>query len=366
LSALAALACGPGTPSRTPSGEEAVTAPAASAASSGSTPQPAAAEAREPVLERVALGTSLGLSTSVYIAIERGYFTAEGIGTEIENFRTPSETAPALATGQLDVALQGVTPTLFNMNARDTGARIVANNAYAHPSREFNQTLLVVRKPLWDSGEVRGPGDLRGRRVGVQSLGGPHEVVLERMLRAAGLTKDDVDLVGGLSFPDILAALANGAIDAAIEAEPFVTAGAAQQILVELMGAGEAYPHQEIAVNVYSRRFAQERTDVARRWMIANLRGARDLNDAMLTGRDRDEVVRIIARNSGLDPERLPVRAALRTTNPDGYVNRETILADMEWFATRGLVPQPPTAAALFDDSFVDHALTVLGPYSPR
>jgi len=366
VTACLALACRAGAPASTPTGNEAVTTSAGSAAGGGSMLQPAPAEAREPELARVALGTSLGLSTSAYIAIERGYFTAEGIATEIENFRTPSETAPALATGQLDIGLQGVTPTLFNMNARDTGARIVANNAYAHPSREFNQTYLVVRKALWDSGEVRGPGDLRGRRVGVQSTGGPHEVLLERMLRMAALTKDDVELVGGLPFPDILAALANGAIDAAIEAEPFVTAGTAQQILVELMGAGEAYPHQEIAVNVYSRRFAQERTEVARRWMVANLRGARDLTDAMLTGRDRDDVVRIVARYSGLDPERLPVRAALRTTNPDGYVNREAILADMEWFAARGLVPQLPTADALFDDSFVDHALATLGPYGPR
>jgi NitT/TauT family transport system substrate-binding protein len=100
--------------------------------------------------------------------------------------------------------------------------------------------------------------------------------------------------------------------------------------------------------------------------MVANLRGARDLTDAMLTGRDREDVVRIVARYSGLDPERLPVRAALRTTNPDGYVNREAILADMEWFAARGLVPQLPTADALFDDSFVDHALATLGPYVPR
>ena len=323
------------------------------------------AAAQQPSLERVVFGTSVGLTSSVYIAIERGYFTAQGIHTEVENFRTPTETAPGLAAGQLDVGLQGVSPALFNLIARDTGARIVVDNAYVHPAREFNQTYLVGRKAHWDSAQVRGPGDLHGRRVGLAVLGGTHELLLEWMLHMAGLTLGDVELVG-VPFPDMLAALANGALDAAVEVEPFVTAGGAQGILVELMAAGEAYPHQEIAVLLYSRRFAEERTDVARRWMVANLRGARDLNDAMITGRDRDEIVRIIARYSGLDPERLPPRAAFRTTNPDGYVNTASILADLEWFVGRGAVPQRPAPAAVVDHSFVDYALTVLGPYNPR
>jgi len=323
------------------------------------------AAAQQPSLERVVLGTSIGLTSSVYIAIERGYFAAEGISTEIENFRTPPETAPGVATGQLDIGLQGVSPALFNLIARDTGARIVVDNAYVHPSREFSQTSLVGRKALWDSGQVRGAADLRGRRVGLAVPGGTHELLLERMLRMAGLDLSDVEIVG-VPFPDMLAALANGALDVAMEVEPFITAGTGQGILVELVLAGEAYPNQEIAVLVYSRRFAEERTDVARRWMVANLRGARDLNDAMYTGLDRDEIVRIMAQYSGLDAARLPPRAALRATNPDGYVNTASILTDLEWFTARGTVPQQPSPAALVDNSFVDYALAILGHYSSR
>src|SRR5262245_1835467 len=82
----------------------------------------APAAAQQPALELVTVGTSIGLTSSVYLAIERGYFAAQGIDTDIENFRTPPETAPGLATGQLDVGLQGVAPALFNLIARDTGA----------------------------------------------------------------------------------------------------------------------------------------------------------------------------------------------------------------------------------------------------
>jgi NitT/TauT family transport system substrate-binding protein len=325
----------------------------------------APAAAQPPALERVVIGGSAGLMSSVYLAIERGYFAAEGIVTDVENFRTPTETAPGIATGQLDVGLQGVSPALFNLIARDSGARVVSDNAYVHPAREYSQTYLVARKALWDGGQIRGPGDLRGRRVALGTPGGTHELLLERMLRLAGLTLADVDIVA-VPFPDQLAALANGAVDAAIAVEPFITFGAAQGMLAEVMAAGEAYPNQEIAVLVYSRRFAEERTDVARRWMVANLRGARDLSDAIFTGRDRDDVVRIMARYSGLDADRLPPRAALRATNPDGYVNTATILADLDWFVARGAIPQRPAANALVDNSFVDYALGVLGPYAAR
>jgi NitT/TauT family transport system substrate-binding protein len=324
---------------------------------------PAAAFQRP--LERVVLGTSPGLTSSVYIAIERGYFAAEGIQTDLENFRTPVETAPGIASGQLDIGLQGIGPALFNLIARGTGARVVSDNAYVHPDPQFSQTYLVTRKALWDDGQVRGPGDLRGRRVGLAVPGGTHELLLERMLRLGGLELTDVEIVG-VPFPDMLAALANGAIDAAMQVEPFITAGVAQGIIAELMAAAEAYPHQEIAVLVYSRRFAEERTDVARRWMVANLRGARDLTDAMLTGRDRDQIIRIMAQYSGLEAERLPPRAALRATNPDGYVNVTSIAADLDWFSARGAVPQRPNLATMIDHSFVDYALSVLGPYTPR
>ena len=44
-------------------------------------------------------------------------------------------------------------------------------------------------------------------------------------------------------------------------------------------------------------------------------------------------------------------------------MNTATILADLEWFAARGTVPQRPSSAALVDNSFVDYALSRLGRY---
>src|SRR5438067_1012334 len=80
----------------------------------------------------------------------------------------------------------------------------------------------VVRKDLYDSGELRAPADLRGRRVAMNTRGASPEYLLTKVLDGAGLTLDDVDLVT-IPFPDMPAALANGSVDAAIPAEPAAT-----------------------------------------------------------------------------------------------------------------------------------------------
>jgi NitT/TauT family transport system substrate-binding protein len=96
-----------------------------------------------------------------YIAIERGYFTAEGLAIQLEQFRSATDEVAPLGTGQLHIGAGGVSVGLFSAIAHGIPLRIVADQAHDPP--EFTGTGWVVRKDLLDNGEVKTPKDLRNR-----------------------------------------------------------------------------------------------------------------------------------------------------------------------------------------------------------
>ncbi len=66
--------------------------------------------------------------------------------------------------------------------------------------------------------------DLKGRRVDVAGQGATPDFLFKRLLKDAGLDPEkDIQLSFALSYPDMAAALASGAIESAVLPEPFVT-----------------------------------------------------------------------------------------------------------------------------------------------
>ena len=51
--------------------------------------------------------------------------------------------------------------------------------------------------------------------------------------------------------------------------------------------------------------------------------------------------------------------------NPDGYVFRESLAEDQEWYLRLGLQRELVSVDALVDNQFVDYALQQLGRYQP-
>src|SRR5579872_6879907 len=169
--------------------------------------------------ETVAVGWGLTVATApAMIAADKGYFRQLGLAPENMEFRGSADAVSALATGALDVDLGGVTAGFFNAVARGLDARIVAPLSI-QPAAP-GTTPLVARKDLWDQGLIRSAADLKGRKVAVNAPGNGVEYKLTVILQGAQLTLKDVDLTR-IGFPEMMVALRNGAIDAAVLAQPF-------------------------------------------------------------------------------------------------------------------------------------------------
>ncbi|SDF01393.1 NitT/TauT family transport system substrate-binding protein [Salipiger thiooxidans] len=141
----------------------------------------------------------------VDIAIEKGYFEDAGLDIEFVSFPTGREGFEAMIGGQVDVtfmaefpaavgALTGQDFAVVGDLARFTGSRVIVNTA---------------------SGEVAGPSDLAGKRIGT-TIGTNVNFYLDEILSGAGIEAEVV----GAAPPDLVPALARGDLDAIV---PFPT-----------------------------------------------------------------------------------------------------------------------------------------------
>jgi NitT/TauT family transport system substrate-binding protein len=341
-----------------------------STAGPGTTPPPAEARAAEavaaepaPQLTTVRFGSAESISNAgVLLGRAWGYFRAQGIEVETLPFQSGPNVIAPLGTGELEVGGGIVSIALFNAIDRGLGIKVVADKGLSRSGFEYTQ--LAIRRDLVDSGAVRTPADLRGRKIAVTSVRSGGEVIVNQVLSQAGLTVDDVELVV-LGFPDMLPALSNGAIDGAVIVEPILSAAVARGVLTPWqpgqMNVAFGGPYQA-AVLFYSDRFAAQ-TDVARRFMIAYLQGVRAYNDAFIKGEGRDEAIRVLVDNTPIKDVSLYDTMQMAGLDPDGRVARQSLQIELDFYQARGYYTGPTTLDRVLDTSFVDYAVQQLGPY---
>ena len=119
---------------------------------------------------------------------------------------------------------------------------------------------------------------------------------------------------------------------------------------------------------LYGDRFIKERPDVAKRFMKAFLRGARDYKDVIAGGRwktdgSADEVIKIFARAVNM-PEPIIRRMTPQFPDADGKLNVASLAIDLAHFKSTGEVTEKSiTADMIVDASFAAAAAKELGPY---
>jgi NitT/TauT family transport system substrate-binding protein len=333
-------------------------APATAPAAAASSVPPAVAPARAAVKVGV---TPLLTVSGLYVALERGYFQEQALDVTTENISDPTNMVPSLATGQVDVGNGALSAGLWNAIARGADVRLVALQSSVRPG--LPGSAYIVRKQDVDSGVFTDFASLRGKRVSINGRGNFTHIVLVKALEQGGLTQADVDLVD-MGQPDAAVALANGSIDVATLSEPIRTGVLAQGFAAVWKDFHEIYPGQQATAWVYSPQFARERPDAGRRFLVALLKGIRDLYDAFNKDIDRDPILDILTKYLSVRDRGL--YAAMRLgVDPNGEFDVELLQNDVDWYVAYGFSPQRVDVTRAIDRQFVDHALQQLGRYQP-
>lgn len=302
---------------------------------------------------------------NVFIADEKGYFAKENISAEILSFDASARMMAPLGSGEIDIGGGSTSVGLFNAIDRGIGLRVVADKGRTADGYVYQS--LMIRKDLVESGKFRGLGDLKGLRIAVGAPGvGPLSILNEAAIRG-GIKYGDIDKVF-LAFAQQIAGMRNGALDGAIVNEPFKTILVSEAIAVEFMPTQAIFPDYQVSMLQYGDKFMKERPDVAKRFMRAFLRAARDYNDAIENGRWRtdgkaDEVIAIFSKRAN-QPQELIRRITPQASDPDGKLAIESIAKDLSFFQEQGDVNNKKLKVQdVVDLSFAEAASRELGPY---
>jgi NitT/TauT family transport system substrate-binding protein len=328
-------------------------APAPATSPVAATPEAAPSPAAN--LTKATIGyVKASIFAPIFVAKERGYFAEQGIDADLQPLPGGADMITLTATGKFDVAISGAGPAFWNAEALGLPIKAIAPG---HMEGNSVATPLMISKASCESGAITSVADLKGKKVSVNARGAT-EYWLAAALGTAGLTINDIQLQT-LQFPDAVAALKSGAIDAAMVGEPVATLAEQQGIAVRLL---TDFPVQDVQPTALfaNTDWAEAHPDLATGIVTAYLKASREM---MNGGFDNPTDLAIIEQYTGV-PAAL-VQEAVRPIYP---VNGEFSISGLQkmqaFFRERGQLEYDndldPTA--VIDTQFVDAALAKLGP----
>ncbi|HLI26282.1 MAG TPA: ABC transporter substrate-binding protein [Chloroflexota bacterium] len=359
LLALGASACGgagPPSPTGPTTGASAAATPGATGAPTapgrGGTPttpgQP---------FHVVALDPGIIPAVPLYVALDRGYFAEEGLEVELQPSGEAATGAQMLAVGQAAFNMAVPDPVLFNALARNIDLKLLASATVNGP--DDRPAAFLVRSDLIASGQYASPADLKGQTIATPAASS--EFYVERVLRRGGLTLDDVQRVI-MPVPDILSALASQRIAAAWEVEPLITAALRRNLATVIAGTGELFPGANGMNLVMAGGFGREQPEVARRFVVAYLRGLRDYYHAFNKGDGaREPVIQALVAHTVVKDPALYDVMGMHTVDPNGALNPASWDAFQEFYLRVGLQQQRVDLTRHIDESYLQAALDRLG-----
>jgi NitT/TauT family transport system substrate-binding protein len=325
---LAVVGCGPGPASVTP--------PAAtSEATSEATPEP------------TALSVGLGFIPSVqfapfYRADQEGYYKEAGLQVTFRH-GTDYDVIALVGQGELDLGLAdgtSVIPAVSNA----IPIKYIATIYGRFPS-------VVFAKASSGIAEAK---DLAGKKLGIPGRFGSSWIMLQALLRSAGLTPDDLEIV---LYPDFGqgAAVAQGAVDAATgftNNEPVQLRLTGEAVNVLRVDEITPLPGNGLIVGTAT---LDAKADAVRAFVAATLRAMEEISETPEVGLEaaiiavpdlaatRDTQAAIL--DATIDVWRGPVQQARGL----GAIEPADWEASVEFMTQLGLVPDPVTVDDLID-----------------
>ena len=257
--------------------------------------------AQAPAPDRIRLSLSPGNYAwlPIFLAVDRGYFTQQNLDVQITKYNGSSTTQiPIIARGDLDITPVVLGPALFNQYSQGFDVTLISSVSQAHPGWE-GATWLTVRQDLWDAGTIRKATDLKGKNVDTSAVGTPGDFLLREALRQAKVAFADVNVSYKLRAPqDWFAAFRNKAIDVVNCVEPVCAQLQDQGIAHKWITYNDVIPWFQDAYFAASAGFLKQHPDVVRRFLIAFLKGAQDVDRS--GGKWTQPMLDEIAKWSGL------------------------------------------------------------------
>lgn len=302
---------------------------------------------------KVNMGTQPFISYApIFIALEKGMFGEQQLEVKVESFVSAQKMMAPVAAGQLDVVGGALSAGFYNSVAKGLKMKIVADKG--RWSEGHGITQIMVRKDLYDSGEITKIADLKGRKlINTAPLNGAG-YLLVLALEHAGIPYDH-SKVAYLGMPQIFQGMQTKAVEAGICVEPWCSR-AVRENVAKVLVRGDELPKGrdfQIAYIIYTDKFISENREAAQRFMNAYMKAVRFYHS---TGEQSDTVAAIISKHTKV-PAELVKAAAPTGIASDGKPNMKSVAQFQDWLYENGFVKQKLNIDDLWDGSFVAKAV---------
>lgn len=342
LAALLVASCAP------------VATPQASATPGTATPSPTPAPAK---LKVGVLGTTG--DAPLYIAFEKGYFRDQNLDIEFVQFGSALDMIAPLSAKQLDVGSGGIGAALFNAFAQGIPIKLVAETV--RTPENWKSNAWFVRSDLKDV--VKTPADLKGRTVSLAATCTVIDTELSVLLDKGGLKRSDIT-VRTVAYADNPAAFASKSIDFTYGFEPYATTFQTTGVAFLWLTGGSVIPNHVQSGILYGPSMTSQQ-DVAQRWMLAYLKGARESYKYYNSLPLPDDITNIVVKYGvQKDPARVKT-SPLSPRNLDGSVDKNSVQTDLNFFKANNCIQGSPTVDQVVDNSYAEYAVSKLGKSTP-
>jgi NitT/TauT family transport system substrate-binding protein len=151
---------------------------------------------------------------AVNIAEHRDYFKDEGLKVEFNEFQGGSDSLKALVGGSVDLVSGAYEHTLY-LQARGQVITSIAlqNNSFG--------VVVALSKKL--AAQYKSPKDLAGLKMGVTAPGSSSALALNLLLSKAGLSADQISVIGVGAGNAAIAIMKSGRLDGEANFDPVIT-----------------------------------------------------------------------------------------------------------------------------------------------
>lgn len=307
-------------------------------------------------LEKTSIGVlALASSGPIFIAKSKGYFEKEGLDVDLKMFTSAQQVPVAVASGDVDFGVTGLTAGFYNLAAKGAVTMIAAQS---RDEPGFELSAYVATNAAHGAG-LKKPADLKGKRIAITTVGSTFHYMLGLLGQKYGFTVKDLTMVPLQDVPKMTAAFKGGQVDAIV-----APVTVARQMVADGAGTiigwvGDETPWQLGALFTGPKTVAQRRPTVekflrAYQTALAEYHAAfntKDASGAIVKGPGYDELLAIIAGATKQKPE--VVAAGLPYVDPQGKLLVDDVVNQVTFWQAEGQVDKTLDAKSIMDLSFV-------------
>ena len=293
-----------------------------------------------------------------FIALERGYFTQEGLNVEFRFFQAAAPTATAVTSGDVDFAIAGITGGFFNNAGK--GA-LKAIGGVLHERKGVDGMALMASKKAFEAGLTK-PEDLKGKSLAMTQFGSTFHYMGGVTAEKFGFSIKDIRIRPLQKVGAMIGAFKSGQVDAMFMvphiAKPLARAGAGK-----IVGwLRDWHPDYQITALITSTRNIKEKPDLVRKFLRAYARGIADFNRVMLDQKKdpaaTEAMVKTIHKyvytSRPYAKAARSIKAGAMYLNPSLSLDVKSVKHQLEWNQSQGFVKMDITMDQVVDTSFVN------------